>query len=109
MTDSPVRPLRIATLVAIATLPCCCFGQATGTEFVSFWAGDFRILAADDQTSVTLIDIDTGLPLNMADARILTKNFADQSIHPRRERVLRGHQPDQHEHQPAAAPAGAVE
>ena len=51
------------------------FGQASGTEYVSFWSGDLRIFANEDDTTVELIDIDTGLPLSMVDVRISSTNF----------------------------------
>jgi hypothetical protein len=39
-------------------------GAAPGTEYVTFWRGDLRVFAVRDRTEVTLIDINSGLPLN---------------------------------------------
>ena len=49
---------------------------ATGTEYVTFWSGDLRIFAREPGTSVELTDIDTGLPLSLADTRIIGTNVA---------------------------------
>ena len=38
-------------------------GGAPGTEYVTFWRGDLRIHAVRDRTEVTIIDVNTGLPL----------------------------------------------
>ena len=37
-----------------------------GTAYVTFWRGDLRIFATEPNTKVTLIDINTGVLLNMA-------------------------------------------
>jgi hypothetical protein len=45
-----------------------------GTEYVTFWSGDLRIFAQEDNTEVLLVDIDTGLPLSISDSRITSTN-----------------------------------
>ena len=35
--------------------------QATGTEYVTFWRGDLRIIATEPNTKVDIIDISNGL------------------------------------------------
>lgn len=46
-------------------------GKATGTEYITFWSGELRIFAHEDNTEVTLIDVATGVPLNFTlDSRV---------------------------------------
>ncbi len=49
---------------------------ATGTEYLSFWSGELRIFAQEDNTEVLLIDIDTGSPLSLSDGRINSLNVS---------------------------------
>jgi len=64
-----VITLAILALESIADTP-------SGTDYVTFWSGDMRIYSQQPNTEVTLIDIDTGLTLNMlADPRISWANI----------------------------------
>lgn len=47
-----------------------------GTSFVTFWSGDLRIIAHENDTEVTLINVDTGLPLPLPTYRVLSTNVA---------------------------------
>ncbi|MGA1840051.1 MAG: PKD domain-containing protein [bacterium] len=51
-------------------LPSKAYAAVSGTEYITFWSGDLRIIAHNDNTKITLIDIDTGAPLSMSDSRI---------------------------------------
>ena len=42
-------------------------GSATGTQYVTFWRGDLRIIATEPDTQVTLIDVETGAALSKND------------------------------------------
>ena len=44
-------------------------------EIRTFWLGDLRIFAWAPDTQITLINIQTGQPLNLNDSRISSKNF----------------------------------
>jgi len=50
-------------------------GAAT-KELRTFWIKDLRIFAWADDTEITLVDIDTGLPLSMNDSRISSTNVS---------------------------------
>ena len=68
----PGAPRLLAVLLVAAALVLVfssrLSSQATGTEYVTFWSGDLRIFALEDQTEVELIDIDTGSPLILTGA-----------------------------------------
>jgi hypothetical protein len=64
------RSLLAAALLMALVLPARA-DVPPGTDYVSFWSGDLRIIAQDSDTEVELVDITTGNPLSFgSDPRI---------------------------------------
>lgn len=72
----PARVAVLATLLLGALAPSAAAEKTAGTEFVTFWSGDLRVLAQKPNTRVTLVDVDTGDPLPLGDPRIAGVNVS---------------------------------
>src|SRR5688572_8401442 len=60
-----IVPFAVLTcFLAAQPRPSAAQGSATGTQYVTFWRGDLRIVATRGRTQVTIVDVTTGAALS---------------------------------------------